>query len=300
MAVAAGCRALGENKVQEARQKSDELSDLDVTWSVIGHLQANKAKTVAGFAHEFQALDSLRVADALERHLEAAGRLLDVFVQVNTSGEDSKYGIAPDELPALLRELAHRPSLRVRGLMTLAAFTSDVDTVRSCFRLLRTLRDEVREQDPDLIGPGELSWGCPATTRSLSRKVLPACASDKPSSASDHCPTATTGPTPRRPNRPRTRPFDPSRQPAREVVGDRGVLWPLLRLRRRRAGLALCTRCHADGGWLQDRIRRPSIGCPRRVGSARRAARPVRGGGRCSPGGLSGTLCNRRDLMVRS
>jgi pyridoxal phosphate enzyme (YggS family) len=159
MAVAAGCRALGENKVQEARQKSDELSDLDVTWSVIGHLQANKAKTVAGFAHEFQALDSLRVADALERHLEAAGRLLDVFVQVNTSGEDSKYGIAPDELPALLRELAHRPSLRVRGLMTLAAFTSDVDTVRSCFRLLRTLRDEVREQDPDLIGPGELSMG---------------------------------------------------------------------------------------------------------------------------------------------
>jgi pyridoxal phosphate enzyme (YggS family) len=159
LAAAAGCRDLGENKVQEAKQKSVELSDLDVSWSIIGHLQTNKAKTVASFAQEFQALDSLRVADALDHHLQAVGRPLDVFVQVNTSGEESKYGVAPDGLPALLRDLAHHHSLRVRGLMTLATFTSDTATVRSCFRLLRTLRDQARDQDPDLIGPGELSMG---------------------------------------------------------------------------------------------------------------------------------------------
>ena len=159
LAAAAGCRDLGENKVQEAKQKSVELSDLDVTWSIIGHLQTNKAKTVAGFAAEFQALDSVRVADALDRHLQAAGRALDVYVQVNTSGENSKYGVTTDGLPALLCDLAHHHSLRVRGLMTLATLTSDTATVRSCFRLLRTLRDQARDQDPDLIGPGELSMG---------------------------------------------------------------------------------------------------------------------------------------------
>ena len=87
-------------------------------WSVIGHLQTNKAKLVARFASEFQALDSLRVAEALERRLQAEGRGLDVFVQVNTSGEASKYGLPPDEVAAFLRQLSAFPALRVRGLMT--------------------------------------------------------------------------------------------------------------------------------------------------------------------------------------
>src|SRR5690606_30934364 len=102
MAVHAGCTMLGENKVQEARRKHRELADLDVGWSVIGHLQTNKAKDVAAFAAEFQALDRVRVAEALERRLQQAGRVLDVFVQVNTSGEASKYGLGPDELPGFL------------------------------------------------------------------------------------------------------------------------------------------------------------------------------------------------------
>ncbi|KXT56567.1 alanine racemase [Gordonia sp. QH-12] len=158
-AVAAGCRRLGENKVQEAKRKHGALADLDVSWSVIGHLQTNKAKDVAAFADEFQALDSLRVAEALDRRLQAAGRGLDVYVQVNTSGEDSKYGLAPDELPALLRQLPNYSALRVRGLMTLAVFSDDTARVRSCFRLLRDLRDRTRDADPDLLGDGGLSMG---------------------------------------------------------------------------------------------------------------------------------------------
>ncbi|MFT3862445.1 YggS family pyridoxal phosphate-dependent enzyme [Micropruina sp.] len=158
-AIAAGCHRLGENKVQEAKRKNDNLGDLDVSWAVIGHLQTNKARDVAAFAAEFQALDSLRLAEALDRRLQAAGRGLDVFVQVNTSAEPSKYGLEPAALPAFLAALPQYTSLRVQGLMTLAMFTSDLDRVRACFVQLRRLRDQARDTDPDLIGPGGLSMG---------------------------------------------------------------------------------------------------------------------------------------------
>ncbi|GHE24024.1 YggS family pyridoxal phosphate-dependent enzyme [Streptomyces capillispiralis] len=157
LAVAAGCRTLGENKVQEAKREWRNLSELPLTWSVIGHLQTNKARDVAAFAGEFQALDSLRAAEALDRRLQAAGRGLDVYVQVNTSAEDSKYGLPPDELIGFLKKLPQYGALRVQGLMTLAVFTSDTERVRSCFRMLRGLRDQGRELG--LVGPGGLSMG---------------------------------------------------------------------------------------------------------------------------------------------
>ncbi len=159
LAVAAGCHQLGENKVQEAKRKWQNLSDLDVSWSVIGHLQRNKARDVAAFASEFQALDSLRLAEALDRRLTAAGRTLDVYVQVNSSNEPQKHGIDPTETLEFLRQLTRFETLRVRGFMTLALFTSDTERVRACFKVLRNLRDEIRAIAPELIGPGELSMG---------------------------------------------------------------------------------------------------------------------------------------------
>lgn len=159
LAVEAGCHQLGENKVQEAHRKWQEMADLDISWSIIGHLQRNKSKEVAAFAAEFQALDSLRLAETLDRRLQGVGRSLDVYVQVNTSGEESKFGLTPDELPGVLAELPKFTALRVRGLMTLAVFSPEVERVRACFGMLRTLRDRVRDTDPDLIGPGELSMG---------------------------------------------------------------------------------------------------------------------------------------------
>ncbi|MFF9352344.1 alanine racemase [Streptomyces sp. NPDC014734] len=86
-----------------------------------------------------------------------AGRGLDVYVQVNTSAEDSKYGLPPEELTGFLRKLPDFTALRVQGLMTLAVFSPDTERVRSCFRLLRGLRDRAR--DLDLVGPGGLSMG---------------------------------------------------------------------------------------------------------------------------------------------
>ncbi|WP_054951791.1 YggS family pyridoxal phosphate-dependent enzyme [Flaviflexus massiliensis] len=159
LAIAAGAHQLGENKVQEAKRKHANLIDEDVKWSIIGHLQTNKAKDVAAFASEFHALDSLRVAEALDRRLELVGRSLDVYVQVNTSGEESKYGLEPEVVPDMLNAFKGFESLNVKGLMTLAIFSDDKEAVRTCFQLLKRLRDEARDRDPDLIGPGELSMG---------------------------------------------------------------------------------------------------------------------------------------------
>lgn len=153
-------RTLGENKVQEAYGKWESMQDLsDLHWSVIGHLQTNKAKLVARFASEFQALDSLRVAEALDRRLQAEGRSLDVFVQVNTSGEASKYGLSPEDVPAFVRQLPAFSALRVRGLMTLALFSAEAERVRQCFILLRNMRDRLRQSAPAGMALDALSMG---------------------------------------------------------------------------------------------------------------------------------------------
>ena len=192
-AYAAGCRFLGENKVQEAYGKWQAMQDLtDLKWSVIGHLQTNKAKVVARFAAEFQALDSLRAAEALDKRLQAEGRSLDVFVQVNTSGEPSKFGLSPEDVPAFVQALPGFSALRVRGLMTLALFSSEAERVRQCFILLRSLRDRARRHRPACPSTS-CRWACRATTKSPSRKVRPSCAWARPSSVRGHCPTATTG-----------------------------------------------------------------------------------------------------------
>jgi len=160
LAYAAGCRTFGENKPQEAFQKWEAMQDLgDLRWSVIGHLQTNKAKMVARCATEFQALDSLRVAEALERRLQAEGRALDVFVQVNTSDEASKFGLAPAEVAGFLQALPAFSALRVRGLMTLALFSGEAQAVRQCFVRLRTLRDQLRPHAPAGIELEQLSMG---------------------------------------------------------------------------------------------------------------------------------------------
>lgn len=157
-AYAAGCRRFGENKVQEASAKAAELASVpDLEWSFIGHLQTNKARELASFASEFQALDSLRVAGELDRRLQALGRGLDVLIEVDTSGEESKFGVAPADVPALAHGLGSFGALRVRGLMTIAANTPDRQVIAGCFDTMVELRERVR----DAVGAGcdELSMG---------------------------------------------------------------------------------------------------------------------------------------------
>jgi pyridoxal phosphate enzyme (YggS family) len=152
----AGIHSFGENKVQEAQGKHTALAGLPIEWSIVGHLQTNKVKLLTRFAREFHALDSLRLADLLNERLAREDRFLDVYVQVNTSGEESKFGLPPDAFLPFVDALDQYPRLRPRGLMTLALFSPDMDKVRPCFRLLRRLRDEAAKRNPALT---ELSMG---------------------------------------------------------------------------------------------------------------------------------------------
>ncbi len=144
-AVASGLRRFGENRMQEVREKAPLLARSGVQWVVIGHLQTNKAKDAVALAAEVQSLDRLDLAQALDRRLRPEGRVLDVLVQVKTSDEPSKFGLDPAAVPDFLRVLAaDYPSLRVRGMMTMAVNSDDEQAVRACFRRLRELRDQAR------------------------------------------------------------------------------------------------------------------------------------------------------------
>ncbi|PAP78073.1 YggS family pyridoxal phosphate-dependent enzyme [Rubrivirga marina] len=146
-AIAAGLRDLGENRVQELVDKSDaipgEADGGDVRWHLIGSLQRNKARDAAARADLFHALDSVRLAKALEKKAADAGRVLPVLVQVNISGEDAKHGVEPEDAYDLLQTAAERGHLRPVGLMGMAAIAEDDDdlerVVRPAFRTLRQL-----------------------------------------------------------------------------------------------------------------------------------------------------------------
>jgi len=159
-AYAAGLRLFGENKVQEATAKVGELGDRpDLRWALIGHLQTNKAGQALALADELHTLDSLRLAESLDRRLQQEGRGLDVFVQVNSSGEAAKSGLAPAEVEQFVLDLRPFSALRVRGLMTLAVFSDDQAAVAACFTRVQELQHRLRQLD---AAPGrydELSMG---------------------------------------------------------------------------------------------------------------------------------------------
>ena len=157
-AYASGCRWFGENRLQELRDKAAEVSDLgDLSWSVIGHVQRNKAAVVVDLAAELQSLDSLELAADLDRRLDVAGRTLDVLVQVNTSGETTKSGIAPDVVDDFTLALRRYPRLVPTGLMTIAMPSTDDREVAGCFDALGSLRDRLRDRDGG--GWDDLSMG---------------------------------------------------------------------------------------------------------------------------------------------
>ena len=159
-AMALGLARFGENKTQELRQKAAALAGQGLQWVLIGHLQTNKAKDAARDATELQSLDRTDLAEALHRRLVLEGRTLDVLVQVKTSSEPSKYGMAPGDVSAFLRRIvAQFPTLRVRGLMTMAVNSPDPSEVRACFRSLRELRDQLRQEAIEGVSLERLSMG---------------------------------------------------------------------------------------------------------------------------------------------
>ena len=147
-ALAAGIADIGENRVQEAVQKQEELGagnrELGIRWHLIGHLQRNKAKVVPGRFELVHSVDSVELATELDRKAEVPLRVL---LQVNVAGESQKSGCALDETPALARAVAALTHLRLEGMMTMAPLTDDEDVQRRTFRGLRVLRDRIKEEE---------------------------------------------------------------------------------------------------------------------------------------------------------
>lgn len=155
----AGLRDAGENKVQEAEGKIQALADLrpGLRWHLVGHLQANKARRAAALFDLIHSLDSLALAERLERAAAQHGRRLDVLVQVDLAGEETKHGVPEQGLHALLEFVRGLKSLRAVGLMVLPPLVDDPQASRPFFRRLRGLRDTAL-RDGLLLGD-QLSMG---------------------------------------------------------------------------------------------------------------------------------------------
>ena len=142
-ALAAGLRVLGENRVQEALPKIDEIGPANIEWHLIGHLQTNKVKFIEDRFRMVQSLDSVGLAAALERRIHSP---LDVLIEVNVAQEPQKTGVSPVELPVVAAAVNASARLRLRGLMTVAPMVDDPETIRPVFRQLRALRDKTSQQ----------------------------------------------------------------------------------------------------------------------------------------------------------
>ena len=161
-AAAAGLLDFGENRVQEAEAKAAELGDgaRELRWHLIGHLQPNKARRAARLFDLIHSVDSAALVGRLERICAEEGRAtLEVLVQVDLAGEETKSGAAEAELPAVFETLQGCERVRCRGLMTLPPFFEDAERVRPFFQRLRALRDELRGRGAFGGGVGELSMG---------------------------------------------------------------------------------------------------------------------------------------------
>lgn len=142
-ALAAGIQDVGENRVQEALAKQDQLADVPVRWHLIGSLQRNKARHAAGRFALVHSVDSEALAAELDRRVREGGRQR-ILVEVNCSDEPEKGGVAPDALARLLDRIRTLPRLELVGLMTMASLTEDETVQRAAFSRLRRLRDQMQ------------------------------------------------------------------------------------------------------------------------------------------------------------
>jgi pyridoxal phosphate enzyme (YggS family) len=143
-AIDSGITIIGENRVQEAKEKYALIGER-VQWHMVGHLQTNKVKDALKIFSLIQSLDSLRLAHEIEKRAETP---VDCLIEVNTSKESSKFGVAPDGLRTFFKELQEFKKINIRGLMTIGPgwAVHDPEASRSCFRLLRDLRDKLVEE----------------------------------------------------------------------------------------------------------------------------------------------------------
>lgn len=154
----AGVTNLGENRVQSLLDKYETLKD-EPAWHLIGHLQTNKVKYIANKVSMIHSVDSLKLAEEIDRRFQMAGRTANILVQVNVSGEESKFGIQPEDAFPLMESLSQLKNIQVCGLMTMAPKTDHPDDCRKFFYGLHKLSVDIRDKKYDNINMGQLSMG---------------------------------------------------------------------------------------------------------------------------------------------
>jgi pyridoxal phosphate enzyme (YggS family) len=154
----AGQVIFGENYVQEFTAKAQELSE-PVEWHFIGHLQSNKVRQIAGLVSMIHSLDRLSLAEEISRQWGRIGKVCDVLVQVNISGETSKSGTTAENALGMVRDIARLPNIRIKGLMTMPPFFDDPEAARPCFAELKRLSDLIAREGIAGVEMKELSMG---------------------------------------------------------------------------------------------------------------------------------------------
>lgn len=153
-----GNRIFGENKVQEIIDKYEALPN-DISWHMIGHLQRNKVKYIIDKVTLIHSVDSLRLAETIEKEAAKKGITADILIEVNAAREDTKFGVLPEMAEELVSDISNLPHIRIKGLMTIAPFVDNPEENRIYFQRLRNLAVDIGENKSDNVTMGVLSMG---------------------------------------------------------------------------------------------------------------------------------------------
>ena len=160
IAIESGQDLIAENKVQELKEKFEDLQDTPHVNHFIGHLQTNKIKDILKYDVScIQSMDRLDLAEKLNQRLEFEDKRMDVLIQVNTSNEDSKFGVHPNQALELVKQVAVFERIRIKGLMTIGLFSAEAEKVRKCFQLLKEIQGQIIDLNLPNVEMNELSMG---------------------------------------------------------------------------------------------------------------------------------------------
>ena len=157
-AIACGIEIIGENKVQEAQAKYNQM-DKKVLWHLIGHLQTNKVKKALEIFEMIQSVDTLKLAEEIDRRAKEKNKIFPILIEVNASGEPTKYGVKPEQTENLIREMQGLENLNIRGLMTVGPTSDDKEKVRQAFRQLREIYEKLERVKMSNLKLEHLSMG---------------------------------------------------------------------------------------------------------------------------------------------
>jgi hypothetical protein len=158
-AIDAGVNIIGENRVQEAKKKYSQLKNNDVKWHLIGHLQRNKVKDAIEIFDMIQSVDTIHLAKEIDKRAGIANKIMDILIQVNTSGEETKFGISPHLTLEIIQQIAKFKNIRIKGLMTIAPLVVNPEDTRPYFRILAKLRDKITSKRIENVEMKYLSMG---------------------------------------------------------------------------------------------------------------------------------------------